>query len=293
MRLFWQRVIYCIMMLLNIIAILSIGSYVIGLFWIDVTRYEIKSSGIPQSFNGYTILQLSDLHSHNFGNNNSKLLKKIEKEQPDIIVLTGDMVNSKDTDFSTFLELAETLTQTYPVYYIPGNHELRLPLQKYNQLISKLRQANVTVLTNQTISLFKNKEQIQLIGFNLPLSYYTNQLKREESKELSSEIMKQFIGTSQQNIFQILLAHNPLYFDTYANWGADLTLSGHIHGGMIRIPFIGGLLSPERTFFPKYSTGKYEKENSTLIVNRGLGNGTINLRVFNHPEITVIQLKSE
>ena len=293
MRLFWQRVIYCVMMFLNIVIILAFLSYLIGLIWIDISKYEITSSKIPKSFDGYTILQLSDLHSRNFGENLKSLLDKINKENPDIIVLTGDMINTKDTDFSTFYNLAEKLTENYQVYYIVGNHEQRLPLKKYNELFVKLRQKGVHILNNKSASLFKNNEKIELTGFTLPLNYYTSKLKKETHKEITTDIMKQFIGTPKENVFHILLSHNPLYFETYANWGADLTLSGHIHGGIIKLPIIGGILSPERTIFPKYSSGKYEKENSTLIVNRGLGNGTINLRIFNNPEITVIKLKSE
>lgn len=293
MRLFWQRVIYCIMMFLNIVALLAIISYFIGFFWIDVTKYEIASSKIPKNFDGYTILQLSDLHSKSFGKNHETLLKKIDAEQPDMIVLTGDMINTNDADFSGFYQLAETLTQTYPVYYIVGNHEQNLPLRKYTELLAHLRQIGVTVLNNQSVSIFKDADRIELTGFTLPLPYYTNQLKDQVQKELTPEILTQFIGTPQKEIFQIFLSHNPLYFDTYSSWGADLTLAGHIHGGIIRFPFIGGLLSPERTFFPKYSGGTYKKEDATLIVNRGLGNGTVNFRIFNNPEITVIRLKSE
>ena len=291
MRLFWQRVIYCVMMFLNIVIILAFLSYLIGLIWIDISRYEISSTKIPKSFDGYTILQLSDLHSKSFGENHEKLMKKVDAEKPDIIVLTGDMVNIKD--FSTFYSLAEKLTEKYPVYYIVGNHELRLSLQKYNELLVGLRHIGVNVLNNKSISLFKNNERIALTGFTLPLSNYANKLKNIEHKELSAKTMEQFIGTSEKNTFQILLSHNPLYFDTYSDWGADLTFSGHIHGGLIKLPIIGGILSPERTFFPKYFAGKYEKDSSTLIVNRGLGNGTINLRIFNNPEISVIKLKSQ
>jgi len=293
MRLFWQRVIYCVMMFLNIVCILAFLSYIIGLIWIDISRYEISSAKIPKSFDGYTILQLSDLHSRSFGKDHEKLLKKVDAENPDIIVLTGDMVNTKDSNFSTFYNLAKKLTEKYPVYYIVGNHELRLPLHKYNEILVNLRQLGVNVLTNKTISLFKDSERIALTGFTLPLSHYTSKLHKQDHKELTSETIEQFIGSAEKNTFQILLSHNPLYFDTYADWGADLTLSGHIHGGIIRFPLIGGILSPERTFFPKFSAGKYEKENSTIIVNRGLGNGTVNLRIFNNPEISIIKLKSK
>lgn len=293
MKLFWDRVIFCVLLFINIFIIFAIISYVIGLFWIDTTKYTISSKKVPKSFDGYKILQLSDLHSRSFGKNNKKLLSKIEEENPDIIVLTGDMVNSKDTDFSSFYELIKSLSTSYTVYYIPGNHEQRLPLNTYNSLISTLLQNNVKVLTNKTEYIIKNSDFITLHGFNLPLLYYNNRLKNESHKELTTDTITQSIGSSQENTFNILLSHNPLYFETYKNWGADLTLSGHMHGGIIHLPIIGGLLSPERTLFPQYSEGKYTSEESTLIVNRGLGNGTINLRVFNNPEISVITLKSE
>lgn len=293
MKLFWDRVIFCVLLFINIFIIFAIISYVIGLFWIDTTKYTISSKKVPKSFDGYKILQLSDLHSRSFGKNSKKLLSKIEEENPDIIVLTGDMVNSKDTDFSSFYELIKSLSTSYTVYYIPGNHEQRLPLNTYNSLISTLLQNNVKVLTNKTEYIIKNSDFITLHGFNLPLLYYNNRLKDESHKELTTNTITQSIGSSQENTFNILLSHNPLYFKTYKNWGADLTLSGHMHGGIIHLPIIGGLLSPERTLFSQYSAGKYTFEESTLIVNRGLGNGTINLRVFNNPEISVITLKSK
>lgn len=293
MKLFWDRVIFCVLLFINIFIIFAIISYAIGLFWIDTTKYTISSKKVPKSFDGYKILQLSDLHSRSVGRNNEKLLAKVEKENPDIIVLTGDMVNSKDTDFSSFYELIKSLSTSYTVYYIPGNHEQRLPLNAYNSLISTLLQNNVKVLNNKTEYIIKGSDFITIHGFNLPLLYYNNHLKNESHKELTTDTITQSVGSSKENTFNILLSHNPLYFETYKNWGADLTLSGHMHGGIIQLPIIGGLLSPERTLFPQYSAGKYTVEESTLIVNRGLGNSTVNLRVFNNPEISVITLKSE
>lgn len=259
--------------------------------FLEVSQYIVKSNKIPTSFKDFKILQLSDLHSKNFGNRNNKLIKKVNSENPDIIVMTGDMVNTKDTDFEVFINLAEQISKRYDTYYIVGNHEQNLTDDKRKILIDKLNEIGIRVLDNEKVTITRGTESINLYGLWFALRYYKD-LNNEYTKDVffGAKQIQTVLGNLDIDSYNILLTHNPLYADTYSNWGADLTLSGHIHGGMIRIPFIGVLLSPERKFFPKYDAGKYQVNGKILIVNRGLGNGDFGIRVFNRPEISVITL---
>ena len=261
---------------------------------LQVSQYTIASNKIPTAFNGFKILQLSDLHSKSFGKDNSKLIKKINNEKPDIIVMTGDMVSRKDTDYDTFINLAQELSKSYEIYYIVGNHEQSLSEDIQRSLLDKLIEIGVRVLDNEKVEIVKGGDSINLYGLWINLRYYKD-VKNEYTKGISLGLkqMEIILGSIDSNSYNVLLSHNPLYFDAYSKWGADLTLSGHVHGGMIRLPFVGGLISPERKLFPKYDAGMYTIDGKELIVNRGLGIGKFGFRLFNRPEISVITLKSE
>lgn len=264
--------------------------------WLQVSRYRIESKKIPHGFDGYKILQLSDLHSKKFGKSNRRLIRKIDELNPDIIVITGDVMNNKRDDGSVFLDLLDSLTKQRKCYYITGNHEQFTTLWDQDFLpayLDKIRKAGTTVLNNEKVVLKKGSDRIHLYGMQIDLKYYRNLTKAEfKGIEFHKNTMSNLLGECRPEIFNLLLTHNPLYFETYADWGADLVLCGHVHGGVARIPSVGGLLSPERVLFPKYSEGVYSIGKSSMIVNRGLGNSTVNLRVFNRPEITLIALKS-
>lgn len=260
---------------------------------IEISRYNISSSKIPKAFNGYKILQLSDLHSKSFGMDNRKLIEIIDKENPDIIVMTGDMVNSYDNEFHSFLDLAEKL-KSYKVYFVEGNNETKLPKEKNIELMKAIKEVGIKILRNSKITTVREESVINIYGLWCDLCYY-KEIKSDYRKDtyFQKNNIEKALGYCDRKEFNILLAHNPLYFDTYAKWGADLTLSGHVHGGLIRIPGVGGLLSPERKFFPKYSEGQYAIEGSKLIVNRGLGSKPLLPRVLNRPEISIVILQNE
>ena len=288
-----KRIVFCVLMFINIVISAMFISYIISLFKIDVSKYEVASVKVPKAFDGFRILQLSDLHNRRFDKNNKKIVKIIEKQKPDIIVMTGDMVSSNSIGFSNFFSLVEELDGKYPIYYIFGNHEQRLSVEKQAIIIGKLREYGVKVLNNQHEPITKNDESIDIFGLKQELIYYTNYLKSKKTYSYETKDMENAIRKADSKKFNILLAHNPLYFETYEKWGADLVFSGHVHGGIIQIPFIGGFLSPERKLFPKYSGGEYEINDSKMIVSRGLGYTKINLRFFNNPEICVVELKSK
>lgn len=254
-----------------------------------VSNVEIKSPKLPEVFDGYKIVQLSDLHSKSFGNNNEMLIDMIDKESPNIIVMTGDMVTANEKDFTVFYSLVKELTKKYRVYYVYGNHEGELSLKLKSEITAFLKENEVIVLDNDYISIEKNNEKINLYGLCYTQKYYS--YKGGKKHIITENYIKNKLGTIDKNKYNILLTHNPLFFDAYSGYGFDLTLSGHVHGGLIRLPFIGGILSPERKFFPQYSAGVYEKGNSKLVVSRGLSRGTKGFRFFNRPDVVSITLK--
>ncbi|AWK51832.1 metallophosphoesterase [Clostridium beijerinckii] len=277
-------------MIKNLIAISSLALLSALIYFdntlIKVSNYKIKSDKIPKGFNNFKIVHLSDLHSYGLKNYNIQLIKKINNENPNIIVMTGDMVNKYDTNFEKFLSLSETLSKKYDIYYILGNHEVRLKKDDLDLIIQKLKKFGIKVLINEKINIMRKKDYINIYGMDIPLSYYKIINKPSNVEEIITGVLNQ----CSEKEYNILLAHNPLYFEEYAKNNVDLTLSGHVHGGMIRLPFVGALLSPERKFFPKYSSGVYEVNNKKLIVSRGIGHSRPGVRLFNRPEIVSITL---
>lgn len=278
-----------------ILGILLLAGAATELWWsnygITVSRYDIRSDALPADFDGYKIVHLSDLHSASIGRNNSRLLDAIIDQKPDIIVMTGDMVSRYDKNFNTAIHLVQSLAEKFPVYYIPGNHEEGLENDLWENLCTALLGCGVTVLNNEAVRLTsENGEFINLIGLWYNLSYYHEMT--QYYTPFTDETMNKILGDAPEG-YNLLLAHNPNNFDVYARWGADLTLSGHIHGGMIRLPLIGGILSPETLMFPRYDGGLYESGNAKMILSRGLGRGSMGLRLFNPPEVVSITLHSD
>ncbi len=258
---------------------------------IGITKSEVYSDEIPDAFNNYKILQLSDLHSKEFGENNANLILKINEADPDIIVMTGDMVNAKDTDYTIFYNLVESISQSYKMFFITGNHEQDIPNEKRKELFDYLEKHDVIVLNNEMVQLTKGNDIINLYGLWYNSKYYFSDGTNESI--LKEEIISKLIGEADKSEYNILLTHNPKHFEEYSKWGADLVFSGHVHGGMVRLPVVGALFSPERTFFPEYSEGIYEYENAKMVVSRGAGIGTKGFRLFNKPEINLITLVAD
>ncbi|EEK78824.1 phosphoesterase [Bacillus cereus] len=251
---------------------------------ISITEVNITSSKIPSSFKGFKILQLSDLHNKKFGDNQDVLIQKIKSINPDIIVITGDLIDSKLYDAEVSMELMRELVKKYPVYFVTGNHEKWSG--KYNSLEKELKKHNVTVLRNKHVSIRKNEQEINLLGIDDPEFVTGN---RAEGNIIVDEIKKAKIEM-QPDGYNILLSHRPEFIKEYADEKLDLVLSGHAHGGQVRFPFIGGLVAPNQGILPKYTEGLYEEQNTAMIVSRGLGNSIIPQRIFNRPELVVVQL---
>lgn len=284
---------------LLIVLILFVYLYFENTSLFIVQKNEIVSNKIDSNFDGYKILQLSDLHSREFGENNIKLINKIYKIDPDIIVCTGDMMNSTEDDGHVFINLVKKISKDYPVYYIDGNHEQLVEYNNvgvYDEFISSLKELDVKVLKNTKVKIQKGSSYINMYGLNIDLVYYSTKAALKEANiEYTEDNFSKTINkeTFENNKYNILLTHNPIYFEVYEKSGVDLILSGHVHGGIIRIPFKGGLLSPDQEWFPKYYHELYTINDTNMIVSAGLGNDTVNFRIFNPFEMNLITLRSE
>lgn len=253
---------------------------------IVVRRQEVYLSQLPEEFDGLRILQISDLHHRKFGENQRRIVDKAAAFSPDIIAITGDLISRDQRDFSSASRFCKELSEISPVYFTAGNHELDLPSDIREEYFSVLRDAGVMVLLDETEVISRGDASLAVTGAMLRTSVYRDEnFSYKKLEAYSAEKLEAVVGVRQR--CTILLMHNPLIFDSAAAWGADLILSGHVHGGVLRLPFIGGMLSPERRFFPKYTRGLYRKGSSQLYVSSGLGK----IRFMNPPEINVITLR--
>ncbi|TSB47188.1 metallophosphoesterase [Alkalicoccobacillus porphyridii] len=251
---------------------------------LSTTHLSIESNSIPNEFNDYKIIHLSDLHNKIFGRNQDRLAQSVEEEQPDLIVFTGDLIDSRRYDANPAIQLIEKLTDLAPVYYVTGNHEWHS--NRYDELQQQLTHSGAVILENESVFLEKGDASIQLAGIEDPA--FSEGISNKAAIETG--IRAALSSSLDQENYTILLSHRPEHFLTYSAEAIDVVLAGHAHGGQIRIPFLGGLIAPDQGFFPTYTSGPYESNGTTMIVNRGLGNSVIPIRLFNRPEIVSITL---
>ena len=257
-------------------------------------RYNIVSPRVPAEFDGFTIAHLSDLHGEEYGKKNRRLEEKIHEINPDMVVMTGDMAEGEDGSIFRVVNLCSRLSKRYPVYYILGNHEQAMRPAERVWLLENLKFLGVVALDNQWQTISRKGSFVKLYGLVMAMPYYKDPMRDDYVKGIhfSPEDVRQALGEADEEVFNILLCHNPLYFPSYRDWGADLTLAGHIHGGIIRIPGLGGLLSPDLTLFPKYDGGHCEEKGRHLVVSRGLGNHFL-VRVLNPAELAAVTLRAD
>ena len=253
---------------------------------IVITKSVYSASGVPKAFDGFKILQISDLHNKEFGKNQSELMKHTKKLQPDIIVVTGDLIDSHRTDLAVSMEYISQAVKVAPVYYVTGNHEKRSEL--YTTLEKQLFNAGVNLLDNRSILLERNQEAIALAGMEDPYL-----LPKEYGRDAILEDILSSVSGEVPAGFKILLSHRPELIDLYAKHGFDLVFSGHAHGGQFRLPGFGGVIAPGQGLFPKYTSGVIKKNQTSMYVSRGLGNSVIPVRIFNRPELVVVTLRHE
>ena len=262
-----------------------------------VKEYEISTDKLDRD---YVYVFLTDLHGYVYGKGNERLIEAVDKISPDAVFCAGDMLTAakghRNVEIDSGLRLLEELASRYPVYVSNGNHEEKIKIYKdsygnlFDRYKSRLVRAGVNYLENSSVMI--EGTNIRVTGLCLGLGFFTKVVRvKMEDDYLDTQIGR--VNSAEKENYQILIAHNPVYFDNYVKWGADLTLSGHVHGGIIRLPLLGGVISPAIALFPKYDAGKFEKDGSAMVLSRGLGTHTIHVRMFNPGEVSVIKVRGK
>ena len=264
-----------------------------------VTHYTIES----QKFKGFSrdlnLIFLSDLHNRVYGEKNEPLLQAIRNEKPDLILIGGDMlVGKEDASYDIALDFTSQLPEIAPVLYATGNHEQRMREKPeiyqaaYADYRQQLKDRGVLFFENGSCRIEAGTVLLEISGVELPSASYKKLKKLPiRASDIAEYLHKDSVSVTEDSVYRILLAHNPAYMNAYKGWGADLILSGHLHGGVMRLPGIGGVITPQAFLFPKYSGEMTKEGEQTIIVSRGLGTHTINIRLFNQPEVVSICLK--
>lgn len=252
---------------------------------LKVRKTTLKFDKLPQAFDNFKIAQVSDIHCDKVGHSDLSFINKIKNFNPDMIVITGDILDSYNNNMDIAYNILSQLAIVAPCYFVSGNHELRLP-EEYEQLINRMKKLNITHLHNSKLFITKNNESINLVGVE---DY--NFFKNEDNLNHRANFIKTLKELYSSNHFNILLSHRPEKFPIYADIKYELIFSGHAHGGQWRIPFVGGIFSPSQGFFPKYTNGNYVLEDSTMIVSQGLGNSSFPIRINNRIELVLATLK--
>ena len=252
---------------------------------LKVRKTTLKFDKLPQAFDNFKIAQVSDIHCDRVGHSDLSFIKKIKDFNPDIIVITGDVLDSYNNDMDIAYNILSQLAIIAPCYFVSGNHELRLP-EEYEQLINIMKKLNITYMNNSNLLITKNNESINLVGVE---DY--NFFKNEDNLNHRANFIETLKELYSPDHFNILLSHRPEKFPIYADLKYELIFSGHAHGGQWRVPFIGGIFSPSQGFFPKYTNGNYVLEDSTIIVSQGLGNSSFPIRINNRIELVLATLK--
>lgn len=276
----------------KIVRIVVAGVLVFFLIWIiwgntalELNRYTVSSNRLPEEFDGYRIAHVSDLHNTEMGKENEKLLTMLREAEPDMIAITGDLIDCRRTDMEIALQFTTAAMEIAPCYFVAGNHEARIT--EYDELKERLTEQGVIVLDDKRIELERSGEKIVLLGVNDPafpakhLYGDTEAVMKKKLKAISAE----------ENVFTILLSHRPELFECYADSNIDLVLSGHAHGGQFRLPFVGGVMVPNQGFFPKYDAGLFTEGMTKMFVSRGIGNSAFPFRINNRPEVVLIELE--
>lgn len=244
---------------------------------LTLTKYEFSSTRLPKEFDGFKIVHLSDVHGKSFGRDNSRLLALVSGENPDIIVISGDLIDGRriGKETETALDLAERLASVAPTYFVTGNHEEKLPDALYREIMTRLGGLGVTLLDGRAKKIERGGSALNLCGV-----FDSGYFDKNAAEALVSP-----------EAFNILLCHRPQFAAEFASAGFDLAFSGHAHGGQARLPFVGGLIAPDQLFFPDYYEGVYRFGGRATIVSRGIGNSLIPFRVNNRPEVVSVTLE--
>lgn len=271
---------------------IAIVAFSIWIVWdnkrIVVTNYSVASETLPKEFDGYKIAQISDLHNDEFGENNCELIALLREIKPDMIAITGDLLDSRRTNVEKAYCFVEQAVEIAPCYYATGNHESRR--EEYLVLEEKMRKAGVIILRDEKMPIVRKEAEITVAGMEDPSFYLKDSKFKKIPKSVHRRIDKLMVD---EEGFVLLLSHRPELFDAYCQYGVDVALTGHVHGGQFRIPFLGGIVAPNQGFFGKYDAGLYEQGKTKMVLSRGLGQSIFPFRVNNPPELVVVELKQK
>lgn len=264
---------------------------------IKIKKYVIQDENIPKELSGYRIALFSDSHDNDFGPGGEAIISRLDTMKPDVVLFAGDgnSTSYSDVDPSighdNYEELFKAVSSKYDTYYVAGNHEHRWERlcsshgrDDYDESISRIKGYGVNYLDNKSVRIADGR--INIVGLDLPREYYLF-----EYEKLTTQKINELVGAANKDCYNILLTHTPIFFEEYARWGANLSLCGHMHGGMIRLPLIGGVLSPYRKFFPKYDYGYFEKDGAKMIISSGAGDHNIRFSLINPYELVLITLE--
>ncbi|MBQ8057817.1 MAG: metallophosphoesterase [Ruminococcus sp.] len=252
---------------------------------LETNYFTIESDKIPASFDSFKIAHISDLHNAEIGKDNKRLIRELKSANPDIIAVTGDIIDSRNTDVNIAVNFMKEAVQIAPCYFVNGNHEERVPVE-YEKLKYELLNLNVTMLENDSIKIENDGEFITIAGINDPV-FYADIVRPNLTETSINNVIP------DDDSFTVLLSHRPELFELYVKYNCNLVLTGHAHGGQFRLPFIGGLYAPHQGAFPEYDSGLYTKQNTNMLVSRGIGNSLFPFRINNRPEIIIAELKAK
>ena len=276
---------------------------------LKITKYRIPADSSESAPGDLKLVVLADLHNNSFGKRNAVLVARIRELNPDVIIIAGDLITKQQPSIpGNAFDLLEELVKDYPIYYGYGNHERHLSelmeetketgnhnvkhkvlYESFLEFKRVLTDKGVHFLVDESILIKKGGSAIRITGLNADKECYN----RTELFPMDRAYLDEHIGKSDPKEYQILIAHHPIFFEAYADWGADLTLAGHLHGGLVRLPHLGGIISPQYNFFPTYDSGVFTANNRRMIVSKGLGSHSFMLRLFNRPELVFIHIEKK
>jgi len=284
-----------------LIAALILIAISVFLYWsnksIVITRYKYESADVPKQFDGFRIAQVSDLQSEYFGKDQANLIAKVRETKPDAIMITGDILDRNHTNYDAAWSAVSQLLKIAPVYYVNGNHELALDEATMQDFYQRMRDDGVNVLMDEVAAIDKDGGTIYIAGLSEYVLYESRGDADSHSSEHDPQIIKSAVDDLTKDIdpsdFVVMLAHEPQFIDDYADSSIDLILSGHAHGGQIRLPFTQGLYAPGQGTLPKLTSGMHKSGSTTMVISRGLGNSVFPFRIFNRPEVVEVTLEKK
>lgn len=277
--------------ILIIVLLAIVALFIVGL--IDGNRFRVVNEDfeLANLKKECKFVMISDLHNKVYGNKNDKVINAIDNINPDFIIIAGDLVTSKTYENMTpGIELVNALSRKYKIYYGIGNHETKLKREvndKYEELKERTNNKNIILLENGLAQI--QEYNINITGLELDLEYFAH----FKIRKMKNGYLEKTLPKCDKSKCNLLIAHNPDYFEEYAKWGADLVLSGHVHGGIMRLPIVGGVIAPSYRLFPKYDGGVFKSGKSYMLLGRGMGAHTIPFRFFNPAELYVVNLKPQ